>query len=513
MVLAACGPGAPAPPAASGPAASAGPKKGGVFNYAEAGDFNDFNPWTYTAVNDELYNQAFSRLTWKDGSGKIVPDLATEWQMASDNLSLKLKLRENAKWHDGKPLTADDFVTMWGYLKDEALAKATGVVKVKGITGPIKDMVTADKYTLELKFDAPVPYVFDIFDWFYAIRIEDKSDPSFLKKLPVSTGPFKVTSWVPNQYGKFGRHPDYYDRELPRLDEVVFKRLTQAETLLPNLKSGALDGILMTSFADVGPLQADKKYTVDVNENSGSIFNIQVNVSKPPLDKKEVRQALSYSLNRVEMAKSAFFGVSRPLSSPFYSPASLAYREDLVMAHAFDLDKAKKLLDGAGVKNLDLTIVVTPAWPQMKLFSLVWQQDLKKIGINLKINDVENAKFYEINGAKDFQGNDLQAWLNARTTRDPAIFWSTQSNYRGDPKLSHDYANAELEKLIRVGATEPDTEKRRKIYRQLNEMTLDECHMIQVATNPRVFAYGSGVAGMRVDLNGNLLMDQATITR
>ena len=64
-----------------------------------------------------------------------------------------------------------------------------------------------------------------------------------------------------------------------------------------------------------------------------------VNTAKPPLDKKEVRQALSYSLNRVELVKTAFFGVSKPITTTFYSPASLAYREDLVMAHAFDLDE------------------------------------------------------------------------------------------------------------------------------------------------------------------------------
>lgn len=189
-LLAACG--TPAGPSA----APAG--KGGTFNYAEAGDFNDFNPWTYTAVNDELYNQVFSRLAWKDSAGKTVPDLATEWQMAPDNLSLKLKLRDNAKWHDGKPLSADDFVTMWGYLKDDALAKVGGVIKVKGLMSPIKEVLAPDKGTLELKFDAPVPYVFDLFDWFYAIRIEDTTDPGFLKKLPVGTGPFKVTTWVPN---------------------------------------------------------------------------------------------------------------------------------------------------------------------------------------------------------------------------------------------------------------------------------------------------------------------------
>src|SRR5215218_891727 len=98
---------------------------------------------------------------------------------------------------------------------------------------------------------------------------------------------------------------------MPILDEVVFSRLRHAETLLPNLQSRALDGDLLPSFSDVAPLQADTNYTVDVNDNAGSIFVMQVNINKPPLDKKEVRQALSYSLNRVELVKTAFFGVSK----------------------------------------------------------------------------------------------------------------------------------------------------------------------------------------------------------
>jgi peptide/nickel transport system substrate-binding protein len=504
-------PAAESKPAADKPAG--GPTRGGTFNYAEAGDFNDFNPWTYTAVNFELYNQVFSRLMWKDGAGTSVGDLAESWQMAPDNLSLQLKLRGGIKWHDGKELAAEDFVTMWGYLKDEALSKHVGVQKIRGITAPIKDLQAPDRSTVELRFDAPVPYVYDILDYLYAIRIDDPSDPSMQKKPPVGTGPFKMGEWVTGQYAKFVKNPDYYNRDVPYLDEVVFKRLTQAETLVPNLKSGAVDGILMTSLGDVGPLQADASVQLDVNENAGSIFNIQVNVTKPPLDKKEVRQALSYSLNRVELANSAFFGVSKPIASPFYSSTSLGHHPDLVMAHPFDLDKARALLDGAGAGNRELSIVVTPAWPQMKLFALIWQQDLAKIGIRLRINEVENAKFYEINGAKDLQGEDMQAWLNARTTRDPAIFWSTQRNYRAGPTTgTHGYLNEDMERLITSAASEADVEKRRATYRTLNEMVLDSSHVIQLATNPRVFAYGKA-RDVRVDLNGNLVMDRAWMAR
>jgi peptide/nickel transport system substrate-binding protein len=236
---------------------------------------------------------------------------------------------------------------------------------------------------------------------------------------------------------------------------------------------------------------------------------MMVNTAKPPLDKKEVRQALSYSLNRVELVKTAFFGVSKPITTTFYSPASLGYRENLVMAHPFDLTKARKLLDDAGVKTLDLTFVVTPAWPQMKLWGLIWQQDLAKINVTLKLNEVENAKFNEIGAAKDFQDNDLVGWLNGRTTRDPAIFWSTQGNYRGNQQNPRGFVNEELEKLIAAGAIETDVEKRKTVYQQLNELAIDQSHIIPVATNPRIFAYAKAMQGAKIDLNGNIFLDAA----
>src|SRR6267143_253618 len=112
-------------------------KKGGTFTYAEAGDFNNFNPWNFSAVNFEMYDQVFSRLLWKDGAGKANPDLAESWQLAPDNLSISLKLRGNLKWHVGKAVTAQDFVDMFGYTRDAALATYPSVMKIKGIMGPV----------------------------------------------------------------------------------------------------------------------------------------------------------------------------------------------------------------------------------------------------------------------------------------------------------------------------------------------------------------------------------------
>lgn len=497
----------PAPVSAQSATPAADVQPGGTLNYAEAGDFQDFNPWAFSAINTGIYNQVFSRLLWIDTDGKAHPDIAESWQLAADSLSLSVKLRQDVTWHDGKKCTSADFVTMFGYLQDAALKDYEGISKIQGLFAPIKDVRATDNYTLEMSFSAPVPYILDVLDYWFAIRIDDKTDPQMLKSPPVGTGPFSLTKWEPSQYAQLAKSASYFQTGLPYLDGIMFKRLDRAETLVPNLQSGTISGVQLTTPSDVEPLKADSNYSVNIIEAAGSIFNIIVNVNKPPFDKKEVRQALSYSLDRKGMAQTAFFGVSTPIASPFFSPASLAYREDLVQAYPFDLNKADSLLKQAGVNGLEMTINVTPVWPQMKLFCLIWQANLQQIGVKLTVNEVEAAKFYDIGGASDLLGNDLQPWLVGRTTRDPAIFFSTQGIYRGGADNRFGYKNQELEDLVAKGAAEVDVEKRRTIYQRLNEIVVDSCNMIQVATDPRIWVFSTKVHGAHWDLNGDLTAD------
>jgi peptide/nickel transport system substrate-binding protein len=500
----------PAAEAAKPAAPAAAAKKGGTFTYAEAGDFNSFNPWAVTATNQAMYNLTFSRLLFKSVDSKEVADMAESWEMARDGLSFTVKMKQGIKWHDGKEHVADDYVKMFGYTKDETLLKNAAVKKFQGYIAPIKDVKAPDKYTVTFEFGAPVPYIADLIDYWHAIRIEDMADPDFMKKPPLGTGPFKMTEWQPNQFARFSRHAEYFVKDQPVVDEVMFKRLEKAETLIPNLQSGGVDSVLVTSAADIAPLKGDANLKIETFD-IGSVYNIQVNCTRPPFDKKEARQALSYSLNREEMAKTAFFGVSKPISTPFYSPSSLAYREDLLNAHVFDLDKAAKLLETAGIKNLEMSTSVTPRWPQMKLFMLLWQADLAKIGVKLTVNEVETAKFYEIATDPNMQGAEIHPWLNGRVLRDPAILWSSQANFRGNERNIFGYRNPELEKLVADGAVEVDPAKRKSIYQRLNEIVVDDAYLIHVATDPRIWAMKTSVSGFNIDMIGNIILGPASV--
>jgi ABC-type transport system substrate-binding protein len=272
-----------------------------------------------------------------------------------------------------------------------------------------------------------------------------------------------------------------------------------------------VDGIFVSSPADVQQLRADKNITVVTTPHPGSMFPVMLNVTKPPLDKKPVRQALSYAMNRTEMAQKAFFGVSQPIATMFFSPASLGYREDLARAYPFDLDRAGRLLDEAGVKNPEFNTIVTPRWPQMKLFCLIWQADLAKIGVKLNVAEVEQAQFLETGNDKFMKGLHMIPWVVGRTTRDPAIFFGTQITHRGGRTAKHGWVNDELEKLIAEGATEVDTAKRRRIYQRCNEIIVEEVPMIHVANDPRIWAWSNKVRGVISDLVGDITLTDARL--
>lgn len=483
-----------------------GPKKGGTLTWAELGDFNSWNAWTMWSTNDILHNMVYSRLLWKDDQGKIHPDLATEWKVADDGLSMTLKIRKGVKWHDGKELTANDFVEMFQYTKDETLKTTPGVAKIAGLLKSIDDVVAEDDYTLKLVFSQPVPFIYDILDYWYAIKIPDKEDDNLIKGLAIGTGPFKMTEWKPKEYVRLEKFADYYDSNVPYLDEIVIRRLDQAETLVPNLMSGAVDAVGHVAASNIDVITADPNYTVMINEGSGGINNVIVNTKIPPLDKKEVRQALSYALNRQLIADEVYYGIAKPITSPFYSPASLAYREDLVMAHEFNLEKAKALLDQAGVGNFELTFVAVSGFPEWKIYAQIWQADLAKIGITLKIVEFENAKLYDIAAASDLQGYNLVGWGTGRTKRDPAIFFQTQPQYAGGEKTGmanpYGWYNAEYEECVSKGRTELDPAKRQALYQRANEILVDELPMIQITTNPQVVGLSKDVKGLYADLLG-----------
>lgn len=480
---------------------------GSVLEYGEAGSFTSFNPWAQITNQFSTANQMFSRLVYRDRAGAYTPDLAESWTISDDKLQIELKLRPGVKWHDGTDLVAQDFVTMFGYLSDEALSKDQGVGKIKSVFAPVSAIEAPDASTVVVKFSSAVPYGLDLLHYLYALRLDDPADTVFVQHKPVGTGPFKMTEFVPGQYTTFEANPDYYADGLPKVGTFRFNIYAQGASVVNNLTSGQVRGVLVTNDADLEPLQANPDYRLEMVPNSA--FVLMVNVSKAPFDRVEVRQALSYSMNRKAWADVAHFGFEKPICSPLYGDASTGYVPELVDAHPFDLEKAKSLLEAAGVSGLVINFPAPAAFPNMGVYAEIWQADLAQIGVTLNIQKVDDGRWRDLGAGKDPTA-DVVPWTVGRCLQDSAIFFGANSLYRG-VKQRFGYVNEKFEELLAQGAIEPDAEKRRGIYQELNRIVVNDCANISMMTSSSKFAWSNSVTGTTTDLAGNLAVANAAI--
>jgi len=495
---------------ATGCGSSGSSSSGSSFTYGESGAFSTFNPWAQTLNEQSVANQVFSRLVYKTAAGKPVADLAESWHLAADGKSIELKLRSGIKWHDGTKLTAHDFVTMYGYLSDPALKSDQGVQKLQELFAPVTGVKAVDASTLVMKFADPVPYILDILDYWYAVRFPDPKDTNFLKKLPVGTGPFKMTKFVPSQSAAFAANPKYHMAGEPKSKSFRYDIFASGANVVSNLLSGQVDGVLVSNAADVKSLKGNKDfYTTNVRLG---VWLVEVNCTKPPFDKVEVRQALSYSMNRPQFAQTGNFGLEQGVTSPFFDPAATGYVEALVHAQAFDLNKARSLLDAAGVKNLTINYPAPTSYPNLKTYGEIWQSDLAKIGVKLNIQTIDAARWIDLGSGKD-RSIDLVPWQVGRCLQDGAVFFSANAGYRGGAgELSRfGYKNPTLEALVAQGAKETDAAKREQIYQQLNKIVVNDAYCISTATFSETWAWSSKLKGQSADLAGNLMLADAKV--
>jgi len=485
-----------------------------ILNWGESGSFNSWNAWTMSSANDSMHNMVYNRLIWKDNTGEIHPDLADTWEVSDDGLSMTLNLNPDAMWHDGSPVVAANFVEMFGYTTDEALAENSGVQKLTGLLKSFDSVEAVDDKTVKISFPQPVPFVYDLLDYWYAILVTDPDDARMFGKLAMGSGPFKMTEFKADEFTRFDRVSDYFKGD-PALSAIVIKKLTP-ETLIPNLESGEIDAIKKISASDYDYVTGLDNFDVIVNEGSGGIINIVVDTKKAPLDDVRVRQAICYALDRETINQEIFYGVNSPTSAPFYSDASIAYTSEMKDYYKFDLDKAQALLDEAGVGEFELDIIGWTALPEWTLYLLVWQADLAKIGITLNITEVETAEFYEAARDPDLQGSNLAVWGTGRTKRDPAIFFQTQQQYFGGPAGS-DYVNPfgwvseEMYDAVVAAGVELDPDARAALYQKANEILTTEVPMINVISNNQLMAYNTKVSGLEADLLGFWMYDKVTV--
>ena len=355
-----------------------------------------------------------------------------------------------------------------------------------------------------LKSEQPRPNLFDFFEY---LNIQDKDilEGPDAKSKAVGTGPFALDEWVQGDRLVFTRNKNYWQSGRPYLDGIEVKILNDTQASVVQLEAGSLDLILTPPLQDLNRLKADSKYQSLVHPTSGGVTTIGMSVPKEPFDKKQVRQALNYALDRKRYAENILLGTGEPASLPWTS-SSPGFEAAKNQHYTFDLEKAKSLLGQAGVTSLEMDGLIQANNAELVAFSQVYQSDLSKIGVKLNIQKMEAAAWLDqVNNVK-YRG----IWLGsiAFAQLEPA---TTFQNSRGlDPTAnSSGFVNEKYTQLVAAANAEPDKEKRRQLYAQLNDLFLDESFLMVLASLPARILARSTVQNVMTTAHGGYTFTHA----
>ncbi len=332
------------------------PDVGGTYVEGVAGLPQFINPLLaqYNQVDQDLTALIFNGLTRPDGQGNLEPDLAKSWEISEDGLTYLFRLRQDVRWQDGQPFTADDVLFTIRLMQDPEFP---GVPYLSHLW----QTVTAEKlddYTVRFILTEPFPSFAD----FTTIGIvpEHKLNDAPVRELlnhpfnlkPVGTGPFMLDE-VNAEYARLSVNP-YYAGTKPRLARVELHFYPSYQATITAYQAGEIMGIgyippeAIPTVADIDSLNL---YTARLSGYEIIYLNLQAEESAPFFQEVEVRQALLYALDRQALIDQALNGQGLVAQGPV-RPWSWAFNPDQPK-YEFDPTQAQSLLDKAGWTDTD----------------------------------------------------------------------------------------------------------------------------------------------------------------
>ncbi len=514
----------------------AGPKKGGKVTMAVWQSPITLNPLLGTqTVMDEVHVFIIEGFTKVMPNGDRVANLAKEVPtvqnggVSADGKTITYKFKDGIKWSDGTPLTCADVQ----FTLEAIMTPGVGIVSTTGYSA-VDKVECLDANTVVIKFKefyAPYLTLFDnlIFPKHYAGDPKGMKDWAFNRK-PLGTGPFKLDEWVADSHIILSRNPNYREKDKPYLDQIILRIVPSSEVAMQLLQSGEVDIVWNNTEADIP--QLEKMAGVKISgplQIGGERMFLNMAENKDPADPKKphpilsdvkVRQAIGLGINKQRIIDKLLNGKARPGSSELN--AGFFECKD-IKAYAYDVEKAKKLLDEAGWvpgsdgirvakgsktapdgTRLRLKYTTTSGNKLREDSQVLVVEDMKAIGIEFYI---ENAPSSVVIGSWDAasprrRGNFDIIMYTTNASIDPhsqmTNLWASWMIPSEQNKGGLNYTrlnDPKADDLLKKAALEPDPVKRRDMYCQLGQLTYDLANMIYLYQRLDLDSYRDWVQG------------------
>jgi peptide/nickel transport system substrate-binding protein len=434
-----------------------------------------------TATSGIVFYNVQESLVKVDRHGKLVPSLAERWHTA-DNKNYTFFLKKGVRFHNGREMKAADVK----FCFDRALNPETKHPYAKDYEA-VGDIIVKDDYTVTFALKTVnANFLQNIARAGAAIYPREAVDT--LKSHPIGTGPFRFEEWVRGDRVVLVKNGDYHVKGLPKLDRVTFRFITDPNAVLAALKAGDID----VSLFGLGPehvqdLLKDARFQVISGDTTNDVI-LSMNNSRKPYTDVRVRRAMTYGINKGDVLKGAMFGMGKILGTNV-DPLN-PYYVDMSKAMPYDPAKAKQLLAEAGYPNgFDTVLKVTPQYEYTVRSGQVIADNLKKSGVNVKIEQIEWGQWL----SRVFREADFDLSIIGH-----AEAWDIK-NY-ANPKYYFRYDSQKFQSLFAKSEITVDDKARREVYVEMQKVLVEEAPVVWLFMHPRLAATKKGVQGLWKDL-------------
>jgi len=462
--LAAC---TPAKEEAPAPApVSSSPVRGGtavIGTTADIAGVNDLLSATTVITGDVLYRMLFLHLfeeqpDFNEHPPTFAPRLAESSEWSADRLLLTVRLRSDVVWSDGVPVTAEDVRWTWQAQVNPDVAWDYAFVKEA-----ITDVEIVDSHTVRVHFkNAYFSQMADLNEgvilpkhaWSALPFKEWRTRPEWFQEHLVSDGPFVLTRWTPQQELVLDRNPRYFEKDLPRLDSVVFRVIPDRANQLAQLRVGSLD------YVEQLPPPRATEVRSWPNARLLSYWTrqygfVEWNVARPLFSDPEVRRALTQAIDRQAIVDTLWQGFGKVSDSPILS--TLWAHDPALKPWPFAPDEAKRSLaakgwsdsDGDGVldkngERFSFELMTNAGNEIRRDAALMIQEQLRRIGVEVRPVTIETNAMITQLGRHEFDASILSYSID--TSLD--ISYAFHSNSIKDGSNYGAYSNPEIDHLL-----------------------------------------------------------------
>jgi len=482
-----------------------------VINIGNGAEPRDLDPQTVTGVPEHhILLNIFEPLVGKDPKTlEPIPAVAESWKLSKDGKVYTFKLRTNAKWSNGQPVTAQDFIYAWTRL----LTPATGAeyayqgYYIKNgkdfYSGKIKDrsqigLKAPDPYTLEVTLENPTPFFLSLLYHHSLYPVHEATVQKHGQRWTrpeniVTNGAFTVDKWEMNKIIRLKKNPHYWDKDKVALTEVNFYPTENLDTEEKMFRSKELHVTNEIPLEKIPSWQKDKTGVYQQYPYLG-VYYYWINVTKPPLNNKLLRKALALALDRERIIKFVTRKGEMPAAA-FTPPGTAGYfAKPRLPTDGREIARAKELLaqagypDGKGLAPIE--ILYNTHAGHKKIAEAIQQMWKQNLNVQVRLFNQEWKVYLDSQRTKNYQ-IARAGWIG--DYNDPNTFLDLFLTGGGNNNAG--WSNKTYDDLIAQAAKELNPKKRLEIFQQAEDILLDELPVIPIYIYTRAYLKDTSVMG------------------